>query len=109
VEVSEEARDQLREFYVRRMRPFVENPARSRSPLGDSPQASGIFEELRLRLPRDFYATLKDLESICEEERQLTHQARLHRILHAWLLVHVPLSYALLALATVHVVMALRF
>jgi len=109
VEVSEDARDQLREFYLRRMRPFVEDPARSHSPLEDSPQASGIFEELRLRLPSEFHATLKDLESICEEERQLTRQARLHRILHAWLLVHVPLSYALLALAAVHVVMALRF
>lgn len=109
VEVSEEARDQLREFHLRRMRPFVEDPARSHSPLADSPQASGIFEELRLRLPSEFHATLKDLESICEEERQLTRQARLHRILHAWLLVHVPLSYALLALAAVHVVMALRF
>jgi hypothetical protein len=109
VEVSEEARDQLREFYLRRMRPFVEDPARSRSPLADSPQAFGIFEELRLRLPPEFHATLKDLESICEEERQLSRQARLHRMLHAWLLVHVPLSYALLALAAVHVVMALRF
>ncbi|MGH9710520.1 MAG: hypothetical protein ACRD37_08230, partial [Candidatus Acidiferrales bacterium] len=31
VEVSEEARDQLREFYLRRMRPFIEEPARSHS------------------------------------------------------------------------------
>jgi len=109
VEVSEDARDLLREFYLRRMRPFVEDPARSHSPLGDSPQASGMFEELRLRLPVELHDTLKDLESICEEERQLTCQARLHRVLHAWLLVHVPLSYALLALAAVHAVMALRF
>jgi hypothetical protein len=109
VEVSEEARDQLREFYLRRMRPFVEDPPRSHSPLADSPQASAIFEELRLRLPVELRDTLKDLESICEEERQLTRQAHLHRALHTWLLVHVPLSYALLALAAVHAVMALRF
>ncbi|MGH9731719.1 MAG: hypothetical protein ACRD4A_08460 [Candidatus Acidiferrales bacterium] len=109
VEVSEEARDQLREFYLRRMRPFVEDPRRSHSPLADSPQASAIFEELRLRLPVELRDTLKDLESICEEERQLTRQAHLHRVLHTWLLVHVPLSYALLALAAVHAVMALRF
>lgn len=109
VEVSEDARDQLREFYLRRMRPFVEDPARSRSPLADPPQASAIFEELRLRLPVELRDTLKDLESICEEERQLTRQAHLHRVLHTWLLVHVPLSYALLALAAVHAVMALRF
>ena len=109
VEVNEDARDQLREFYLCRMRPFVEDPARSRSPLADPPQASAIFEELRLRLPVELRDTLKDLESICEEERQLTRQAHLHRVLHTWLLVHVPLSYALLALAAVHAVMALRF
>ena len=109
VEVREDARDLLREFYLCRMRAFVEDPARSHSPLGDPPQASGIFEELRLRLPRELHDTLKDFESICDEERQLTRQARLHRVLHAWLLVHVPLSYALLALAAVHAVMALRF
>ncbi|MFZ0464629.1 MAG: hypothetical protein WAL78_02905 [Candidatus Acidiferrales bacterium] len=109
VEVSEDARDQLREFYLRRLRPFLADPARSRSPLADAPQSSGIFEELRLRLPREFHDTLKDFENICEEERQLSRQARLHRLLHAWLLVHVPLSYALLALAAVHAVIALRF
>lgn len=109
VEISEDARDQLREFYLRRMRPFIEDPSRSHSPLAETPQAAGIFEELRLRLPRELHDTLKDLESICDEERQLTRQARLHRVLHAWLLVHVPLSYGLLALAAVHAVMALRF
>jgi len=109
VEISEDARDQLREFYLRRMRPFLEEPLRSRSPLAETPQAAGIFEELRLRLPRELHDTLKDFESICDEERQLTRQARLHHVLHAWLLVHVPLSYGLLALAAVHAVMALRF
>jgi hypothetical protein len=108
-EVSEEARGQLREFYLRRLRPFLDAPAHSQSPLADGPQSSGIFEELRLRMPREFHESLKDLENICEEERQLTHQERLHRWLHVWLLVHVPLSYALLALAAVHAVMALRF
>lgn len=110
VEVSEDARTQLREFYLRRMRPFLNAPAERRSsPLADAPQAADLFEELRLRLPPELHDTLKDFENICEEERQLTRQAHLHRILHAWLLIHVPLSYALLALAAVHAVMALRF
>lgn len=110
VEVSEDARTQLREFYLRRMRPFLNTPAERRSsPLADASQGAGLFEELRLRLPPELHDTLKDFESICEEERQLTRQAHLHRILHAWLLIHVPLSYALLALAAVHALMALRF
>lgn len=110
VEVSEEARAQLREFYLRRMRPFLSAPAERRSsPLADAPRAAGLFEELRLLLPPELHETLKDLESICEEERQLVRQAKLHRALHGWLFVHVPLSYGLLALVAVHAVMALRF
>lgn len=110
VEVSQEARAQLREFYLRRMRPFLNAPAgRRSSPLADAPQAAGLFEELRLRLPPELHETLKDLESISEEERQLVRQAKLHRVLHGWLFVHVPLSYGLLVLVAVHAVMALRF
>ena len=41
---------------------------------------------------------LDDLENICEEEQQLSRQTRIYRWLHAWLLVHVPLSIALLVL-----------
>ena len=68
-----------------------------------------MFEELRRRLPPALHDTVKDLEDICEEERQLNRQARLHYWLHGWLLLHVPLSFALLLLGAVHAVMALRY
>jgi len=46
---------------------------------------------------------------ICEEERQLLRQRRMHGVLHAWLIIHVPLSFALMVLAVVHIVMALKY
>jgi hypothetical protein len=52
---------------------------------------------------------VKDLESICEEARQLERQEKLHHLLHGWLLIHIPLSYALLLLSAVHAVMTLRY
>jgi len=52
---------------------------------------------------------LRDLEEICEERRQFLVQRRLHLWLHSWLLVHVPLSFALLVLAAVHAVLSLRY
>ena len=55
------------------------------------------------------HGVLDDLENICEEEQQLSRQIRIYRWLHAWLLVHVPLSIALLVLGGVHAVMALRY
>ena len=50
-----------------------------------------------------------DLQDICEEARQLQKQQRLHHWLHLWLLVHIPISLALIVLGAVHAVMALKY
>jgi len=39
----------------------------------------------------------------------LVLQERLHRWLHGWLLVHIPISLALVILGVVHAVVALRY
>ena len=71
--------------------------------------ADQAFARLRTLLPPSFHAVVADIENICEEERQLARQKTLHLWLHGWLLTHVPLSFALLALAVVHIFMALRY
>ena len=60
-------------------------------------------------LPAVAHATLTDLRDICDEARQLTRQERVHRWMHGWLLVHIPLSLALILLGAMHAVMALRY
>ena len=98
----------LRDFYLKEMRPFVESPS-PRHVLANELSARAMFGKLRPLLPPALEPAIADLESICEEERQLMRQERMHGVLHAWLIVHVPLSFALMALAVVHVFMALRF
>ena len=98
----------LREFYVQEMRPFVQRPDR-RHALADVGTAATRFNALRPLVPSVLHPAIADLESICEEERQLLTQERLQGLLHGWLLVHVPLSFALMALSVVHIVMALRY
>src|SRR5262245_15296242 len=98
----------LREFYKREMRPFVASPAASH-PLADPVTAGLKFEAVRALVPPSLHAALADLENICEEERQLMRQYRMYRLLHSWLVVHLPLSVALLALAVIHIVVALRY
>ena len=98
----------LREFYTRDMRPFLERPSRNH-PLADPAAAAARFETLRPLVQPALAGVIADLESLCEEERQLLRQERMHGLLHSWLIVHVPLSFALMALALVHIVMALRF
>jgi hypothetical protein len=77
--------------------------------LSDDSQARTMFQQLRVLLPRNLHSSVDDLENIREEKRQLDQQSRLHKVLHGWLLVHIPLSYALLLLGAVHAVMALKF
>jgi hypothetical protein len=98
----------LREFYVKEMRPFVQHPKRGYA-LADAGTAASRFNALRPLVPEVMHPAIADLESICEEERQLLAQERLHGLLHGWLLVHVPLSLALLLLGAVHAVVALRY
>jgi hypothetical protein len=98
----------LREFYRDEMRPLLLDPAR-RAPLAEPGYARQRFDRLRTALPPELHPTTADLENICEEERQLERQLMLHHILHGWMLVHIPLSFALLALAAVHFVVALGY
>ena len=98
----------LRTFYMRDMRPFVEHPSPAHA-LAQPAQSALHFEKVRALVPAVYHAAIADLENICEEERQLMRQSKLHRLLHAWQLVHVPLSIALLLMAIVHIVVALRY
>lgn len=98
----------LRSLYLAEMRPFLERP-RSGKRLADVAASSSAFAGLRTLLPAAAYATLADLQDICEEARQLARQEQLHRWLHGWLLAHIPLSLALILLGAVHAVMALRY
>lgn len=109
VAASEEETTPLRRFYMDEMRPFLENARARRHPLADADQAREVFEELRTLLPPAVHDAVKDLENICEEERELRRQVRLHHWLHGWLMLHIPLSFALLLLGAVHAVMALRY
>ena len=107
--LSEEESAPLRRFFLDEMRPFLEQPKQRGQRLGDAAKASSAFAGLRTLLPSAAHVTLADLEDICDEARQLTRQERLHHWLHGWLLLHIPLSVALILLGAIHAVMALRY
>ena len=107
--LSEEESAPLRTFYLNEMRPFLGCPGKRTHRLAHSARASGSFAGLRTLLPGRAHGALADLEDICDEARQLARQEKLHHWLHGWLLVHIPLSLALVLLGAVHAVMALRY
>ena len=99
----------LRNFYEQELKPFLEKPGARGSALGDPALARSAFAQLRTLAPASLHTAIEDLEGICEEERQLTLQGHLHVMLHGWLLLHIPLSLALILLGAIHAVMALRY
>jgi hypothetical protein len=101
-EVEYENKAVFREVYASKIRPFLDAPA-------GIELAPETFNALRMVTPASLKVVLDDLENICEEHRQLRRQERIYHWLHGWLLVHVPLSIAVLVLGGVHAVMALRY
>ncbi len=95
-------------FYADEVKPYLENRTRN-SPLADAALAAASFERMRGLLPESGRKTLKVIEEICEEKRQLDRQVFLHRCLHGWLLCHVPISMALILLGLVHAIGALHY
>lgn len=108
VRLTEEQSAPLRRFYFAELQPFFDHPKR-RTRLADANRAHSAFAALETFLPPAAHPALEDLEAICDEARQLARQERLHHWLHAWLLVHIPISLALILLGGIHAVMALRY
>lgn len=109
VEIEQEEKGRFRDVYINSVRPFLANPDAPGTELAESKRAAELFESLRHLLPNSIHPAIADLENICEEERELNQQIRLYRLLHGWLLVHVPVSIALLVLGGVHAFVALRY
>ncbi len=107
--LSEAESAPLKRFYLEELRVFLERPERRGQRLGDAGKAKLAFAGLRTLLPAAAHGSLGDLEKICEETRQLVRQERLHRWMHGWLLVHIPLSLTLMVLGAIHAVVALKY
>jgi hypothetical protein len=109
-EAKDEGLGAVRRFYEAEVRPFLAPEFRRASPLADPIRADAAFARVR-SLPELAGAAeqLATLAALCDERRQLGDQQRLHAWLHTWLLVHVPLSAALLVLGAAHAVLSLYY
>jgi len=106
---DEQASRHLRAFFLVEALPYLEKVGPRGMALAEPMRAKGMFQQLRILLPAALHSTADTLETICEEKRQLDRQRRYHLVLHGWLLVHIPLSYAVLLLGAIHAVMALKY
>jgi len=99
----------LRIFFNQEVRPYLLRGFHSSSPLSSRSRAEGIFRDLRTQLDPRAHPTVEAIAAACEQRRQHDLQIRLHRWLHGWLLIHLPLSIALVILMFIHVYVALKY
>ena len=99
----------LKALYLSDIRPYLAREVPKNGRLETPAAAAALFQHLRMTMPTPLHDTVNELQALCDERRQLGQQKRLQHWLHGWLLVHVPLSYALLLLAIVHAVVSLRY
>ena len=70
---------------------------------------SSAGNETRSKVDAPAAVTVDRLTQICGDYRNLATERKYLFVLHSWLLIHVPLSMALLLLTAIHIIMAMRF
>lgn len=99
----------LASFFVGDIHPYLTNGRRSGSPLANEGYARRAFDQLRGRLEPATHRVIDRLAEVCKERRQLDRQQRLHAWLHNWLLIHMPVSVALVLLLALHIWVAFKY
>ena len=103
----------LADYYVDRLRPFFDGSGNFLDhALGRGRRRHALLEEMRSLeryLDDDERATLADIADLARAKDDLDHQYALQSLMRRWLFVHVPATWALLALAALHAVVAHAF
>ena len=92
----------LTTFVEDQLLPYLEARRGDRFRLGQAREAGEIFRYLKLRVAERYRARVEEMERWCAERRLLDLQTKMQHWLHAWLFVHVPISFLLLLLTFWH-------
>ena len=103
------AAPQLAAAMQQEIEPYLRSGRSSSGLLGSRIKITQYFDGLRQKSPAAVRPAIDQIELLCRRRSDLALQERLQFWLHAWLLVHLPLSIALVILLVGHVYLALRF
>lgn len=105
--IEQEGSSPFKEFYLKEVQGYL--LGKSHRDFASDVRAQAVFSRVKTLLPPTLHGPLKDLELVVEERRQLVLQKKVHNWLHTWLLIHGPISWAMMLLSVVHAVMALYY
>lgn len=99
----------LKQFLDETALPYLAATRGEKLPLGAQRVSDDQFRFLKISVGGDLRDKVDQLQSWCDERRQLDLQTKLQHWLHGWLLVHIPFSVLLLVFTAWHIVAALFF
>lgn len=99
----------LHPFFHEAVKPYIERGAASRSALAEPSRRDALLADLRTKINPAAHGVVDEIANLCELRRQLDRQIVAHNWLHGWLLIHLPLSFALVLLMLVHIFYAIRY
>ena len=77
--------------------------------LSDQQASDDFFRLLKLHVPEKWSLSVDNLQQWCDDRRQMDVQVHMHHWLHGWLLLHVPLSFALIVITFWHAYVTLVY
>jgi hypothetical protein len=98
----------LKELYIESVKRYLESDAED-CVLASRVRAAQVLRRYRTLLPDELHPAVTRLERICDDCRTLRSRERMRRRIDGWMIVHAPLSLALLILAALHAISALRY
>ena len=100
---------ELSTFYWDQLNSFLSSDANRSHDLANPTLAAARFGRLRESVTEDLQPAIDEMESACDERRQLLFQSRLYGWLHGWLHLHVPFCLTLLVLGLLHIITAIYY
>jgi hypothetical protein len=99
----------LLEFLGQQVLPYLRARRGDRFRLGNSRFSDDTFRFVKLRVGEAYRSRVEEIQAWCDERRMLDRQTKLHHWLHAWLFVHVPISFLLIMLTAWHAFVTLFY
>jgi hypothetical protein len=99
----------LREFLDEECLRYLHRGRGEKHRLGDQKVSDDVFRLLKLNVAERFHAKVDEMQTWCDDRRLMDLQAKLHHWLHGWLILHIPLSFALLVVTIWHAWIGLTY
>jgi hypothetical protein len=104
-----ESETALIDFLDRQVLPYLRSAGLRPPGLGKQQFSEDAFRFVKLHVAVPYRGLVEEMQSWCDERRMLDLQAKLHHWLHAWLFIHVPLSFLLIILTAWHAFVTLFY